>query len=57
MGMCFLYEVVYFHGVFPRETAETKPQLMQFYNYWMQSERVLDQPHGPPGIILGKSLN
>lgn len=57
MGTCFLYEVVYFHGMFPRETAETKPQLMQFYNYWMQSERVLDQPHGPPGIILGKSLN
>lgn len=45
MGTCFLYEVVYFHGMFPRETAETKP------------ERVLDQPHGPPGIILGKSLN
>lgn len=39
MGTCFMYEVIDFPGVFPKDIAENKPQLIQYYNYCMQSER------------------
>lgn len=39
MGICFMYEVIDFPGVFPKDIAENKLQPIQYYNYCMQCER------------------
>lgn len=34
-----MYEVIDFPGMFPKDTAENKPQLIQNYSYCRQSEK------------------